>query len=268
MLPEELRSFQGIGQFGPAYQRMLEADSHAPGSVDRALLERMIRLCPETADFLYERHTPTAVSYERGSRPELERIVDPWQAAGGDAETLVAEVARFCSRLGRGADNDDLDALIVGGTEEEIIRRGFDWCTDVARVGCALCQVAGLPARLVMLANTDRPYWGHVIIEAHRDGAWGAVDTSTCVVYRDAGGRPATTWQLMNDPALIETCGKGKGYSNAGQFRAACIANYVVADRDRYDYTTSRVNDTYRSILEHSSRGWPGGLRWLHAENR
>ena len=222
MLPEELKRFQGIGQFGPAYRRMLQADSHAPGSVDVALLGEMVRLCDATAACLYTSHTPTAVSYVRGSRPELERIVAAWPPAGDDAQATVA----------------------------------------------ALCQVAGLPARLVMLADTELAYSGHVIIEAFRDSAWGAVDTSTCVVYRDAGGRPATTWQLMNDPALIETCGKGKGYSNAGQFRAACIANYVVADRDRYDYTTSRVNDTYRSILEHSSRGWPGGLRWLHAENR
>ena len=268
MLPEELKRFQGIGQFGPAYRRMLEADSHAPGSVDRALLDQMVRLCDATAPYLYTVHTPATVSHERGSRPELERIVAPWPAAGDDPEATVAALAAFCAHLGDGADNDDLDALIVGGTEEEIIQRGFDWCTDVARVGCALCQVAGLPARLVVLADTERAYSGHVIIEAFRDGRWGAVDTSTCVVYRDADGRPATTWQLMNDPALIETCGKGKCYSNAGQFRAACIANYAVADRDRYDYTTSGVNNTYRSILEHSALGWPGGLRWLHAEDR
>jgi hypothetical protein len=267
MLSQEVTTFQGIGQFGPAYRRMLEGDSHAPGSVDRVLLETMIRLCPQTAEYLYERHTPTSVAPTAGgSRPKLQQIVALWLAEEAEPETIVEHVAEFCSRLGAGVDNNDLDAITVGGTEEEIIARGFDWCTDVARVGCILCQVAGVPARLVLLANTDQAYSGHVIVEACRMGVWGAVDTSTDVVYRLADGRPATTWELMNEPDLIDACGKGKCYSSAGQFRAACIANYVAADHAKYDYTTRGVNAYYRLILEHSAAGWPNGLRWLHGE--
>ena len=48
----DLSRFTGLGQFGPAYRIMLENNSHAPGSVDRVLCERMIRLCPETAAYL------------------------------------------------------------------------------------------------------------------------------------------------------------------------------------------------------------------------
>ena len=267
MLPDELKSFQGIDQFGPAYRTMLERDSHAPGSVDRVILDQLVRLCPETADYLYREHTPTTAVYERGSRPQLEKILESVSQPGQNTEETIAAVAGFCSRIGRGADNDNLDTLIVGGTEEQIIARRFDWCTDVARVGCILTQVAGLPSRLVFLANTDLAYSGHVIIEAYRDGRWAAVDTSTCVLYRDPDGRPATTWHLMNSPDLIDACGHGKCYSNAGQFRAACIVNYSVAEHPTYDYATSGVNDYYRSILEHSARGWPAGLRWIHGED-
>lgn len=268
MIPAKLRPYQGLDQFGKAYRAMLDGDSHAPGSVDRVLAEQMVGLCNETAEFLYQRFTPTSVSYRQGTRPQLERIAERWSAPGTDAESVVAGVAEFCSQIGRGADNDDLDAVIVGGTEEEIIDRRFDWCTDVARVGCILCQVASVPARLVNLADTGRAYSGHVLIEAFRGGTWGTVDTSTNVVYRQADGRPATTWQLMNEPSCIEACGRGKCYSTPGQFRAACIANYPVADHRRYTYTTSKVNAYYRSILEESARGWPGGLRWLHGEDR
>ena len=44
----DISQFVGLSQFGPAYRFMLENDSHAAGSVDRVLAERMIRICPET----------------------------------------------------------------------------------------------------------------------------------------------------------------------------------------------------------------------------
>jgi hypothetical protein len=37
---------------------------------------------------------------------------------------------------------------------------------------------------------------------------------------------------------------------------------------ERYDYPVSSMNDYYRSILERSLQGWPGGLRWLHEEDK
>ena len=58
--------FSGIGQFGPAYRYMLENDSHAAGSVDRVLAQRMIRLCPETVEYLYGAHTLLDITYPRG----------------------------------------------------------------------------------------------------------------------------------------------------------------------------------------------------------
>lgn len=171
----DLSPFQGVGQFGRAYQIMLESDTHAPGSVDRVLVERMIRLCPQTAPYLYEAYTPTRVRYQKNSRPELERYVEQVVVPMKAVAERVVGMARFCLDLGK-EGSEDLDAMRIGGTEEEIIRRGSDWCTDVARVGCVLCQVAGLPARLVYLADTTQAYSGHVIIEVYRGGLWGAVD--------------------------------------------------------------------------------------------
>jgi hypothetical protein len=148
-----------------------------------------------------------------------------------------------------------------GGTEEAIIARGTDWCTDVARVGCALYQVAGFPSRIVSLFNLHAAYSGHVIVEVHRRGAWGAVDTNSGVVYRKDDGRPATMWDLMNDAEVVK-----RHDAQPSQFTGAGIANYRVRDSDFHDYTVSGLNDYYRTILSMAEQGWPGGLRWLHGE--
>jgi len=263
----DISAYQGISRFSRAYRVMAENDTHAPGSVDRVLLNEMVRLCPETAGYLYNRFTPTKVSYKKGTRPVLEKYVEEISSACNNEEELVDGVARFTSGLGEAADVD-IDSMLFGGTEEEIIERGSDWCTDVARVGCILCQVVGLPSRIVYLADTEKAYHGHAIIEVFRAGAWGAVDSVTSVVYRHPSGKPASTLDLMNSPDLINAhyTGKLTYYSNPGQFREAAVSNYFVSDWKNYDYTVSRVNPYQRSILEMSDKGWPGGFRWLHGE--
>jgi len=265
----DLSRYKGIAQFGTAYQVMLERDSHAPGSVDRVLLEQMVRLCAHTAPALYGASTPTDVLYRQRSRPELEHCVVEATADRGPDEERIEGIARFCAGLAASVDGQALSAMRLGGTEEQIVRRGSDWCTDVARVACALCQVAGFPARLVHLFDMTKAYSGHAITEVYRACAWGAVDAITAVVYRRADGRPATTWELMNDPTLAEAHQRKRttAYTTVSQFTGAAISNYSIRESSGYDYTISTVNEYCRSILRESERGWPGGLRWLHGED-
>ncbi|MCL4545163.1 MAG: hypothetical protein M1118_11300 [Chloroflexi bacterium] len=260
--------YRGRAIFGPAYACLYANDSHAPGSVDRVLLEEMVLLCTATAPALYIASTPTELRYRPGGRPALEQIVADLRARAPAEEELVAAVTCFCAGLAERVP-EGLDALRLGGTEEEIIARGSDWCTDLARVACALCQVAGLPARLVSLADTARAYSGHDIIEVYRDGAWGAVDPTTDVVYRHGDGAPASTWEIQRDPSLLVAHQRGDETpcSTPDQFRAAAVVDYGIWERERYDYTVSGLNDYYRAILEQANRGWPGGLRWLHEED-
>lgn len=56
----DLSQYMGLAQFGRAYQYMIQNDTHAPGSVDRLLTEQMVRLCLETADYLYNGRTGPA----------------------------------------------------------------------------------------------------------------------------------------------------------------------------------------------------------------
>ena len=266
---DNLSNYRGISQFGCAYQKMLGNDTHAPGSVDWVLWERLIRLCTETAGYLYKEYTPTQVRYEKGSRPTLESYLKESVGDCGSDEDKIKGIVRFTQRLGQNVVDESLDEMRFGGTEEEIIQRGSDWCTGVARVGCVLSQVAGIPARLINLFNTNQAYSGHVITEVYRGGVWGAVDPTTAVIYRKPNGIPASTWELMNQPQLIEVSSRGEStpYTTEGQFRAAGVSNYFIWEWKDFDYTVSSINDYYRSILEMSAQEWPAGLRWLHDED-
>ncbi|HWI64564.1 MAG TPA: transglutaminase domain-containing protein [Symbiobacteriaceae bacterium] len=231
---------------------MYANDSHAPGSVDRVLLEEMVFLCPETEAYLYTQFTPLDLRYRPGSRPVLEACLKQAVAGCGSPEEQVRAIVAHTSGLGASV-TDDLDALQLGGTEEEILQRSTDWCTDLARVGCLLFQLAGLPARILVLADTEQAYSGHVITEVYRSGVWGAVDTTTGTVYLDGQGRPRSAAAIMRS-------------GDVSQFRAVGVANYFVWEAGKYTYAVSGINPYLRPILEMSQRGWPGGLRWLHGE--
>lgn len=263
----DISRYQGVDQFGRAYKNMLENDTHAPGSVDWLLADMMVRLCDETADYLYTEYSFTSVCYEDGSRPVLERYLADAGASLGPFPDRVAGIVDFCQSLGERAAVD-LDGMRFGGTEEQIIARGSDWCTDVARVACAMCQVAGVPARLVSLFKLSQAHSGHAIVEVYMDGVWGAVDLLSGVVYRHSNGRPATTWELMNDERLVRTNWEGRSgfYADPRQFEGAAVCNYPIWRASDFDYTVSRLNDYTRQVLEMADAGWPGGLRWLHGE--
>jgi transglutaminase-like putative cysteine protease len=262
------RKYIGPRWLGPTYTAMMRRDPHAPGSVDRLLLARMIGIDPQTVDSLYAGRLARRVPYRMGSRPLLEVFVRRLAPNGASPEARIRATAKFVSQLGLDPA-PDLDSLRFGGTEEEIIARGSDWCTDVARVACALLQVAGVPSRLVFLADTRRAYSGHAIVEAYRAGRWGAVDPLTAVIYLTDSGEPATTWDLMAQPKLVRRHFQGRStpYTRAGQFRVAALAEYPIGRPDAYNYKVSRANPYYRSILKMSEQGWPGGLRWLHGED-
>jgi hypothetical protein len=265
---EDLSEYRGRRQLPRAYRVMFENDPHPPGSIDRILWDQMVRLSAATAPSLYSEFTPTRVAYAPGSRPELERLVQRLGIAEGSEEERVGVLARFAAGIVP-ASPVPLDQLKFGGSEEEIIARGSDWCTDVARVACGLSQVAGLPSRLVILEDTGRAYSGHTIVETWRSGTWGAVDPVRNLVYRTERGTPATTWDLMSRPGLLaaQAGASSDGDARLGQFSWAAIANYPLGTVDSVDYSIGPINQYYRTILSMSERGWPGGLRWLYEED-
>jgi Transglutaminase-like superfamily len=262
------RRYIGPRWFGPAYAAMMRLDPHARGSVDRELLATSVGLDARSAIPLYRPPASRRTHYRKGTRPILDAlargVAPPASGVEAGVRSLIDFVADHKPEPPR-----DIGSLRFGGTEEEIIARGSEWCTDLARVACALFQVAGFPSRMVFLADTSKAYSGHALLEVYRQNKWGAADPLDGVVYRGSGGAAASTWELMAQPELIALNSRGRGTPHArrGQFRTAAIAEYRLGRRGDHNYRISGINPYYRSILRMSERGWPGGLRWLHGED-
>ena len=261
-----LKRLKGINIFGKAYKIMLQNDPHPSNCVDRMLFEKMVLLCKETHKFLYSTYTPLKILYEKGKRPVLEEYLKNLIKKSKTQEGIIRKIANFTSSI-ENKFSGDINSVIVGGKEEDIIKRGTFWCTDIARVACALYQIAGFPSRIVYLVNPDRAYSGHAIVEVYRGGKWGAIDPLTSVVYFNE--KPVSVWELMKNPKLILKHSKGKNtpYTTPEQFKMAAISNYFIWEDKKYNYTEGKINNYYRSILEMAEKGWPGGLRWLHRED-
>ena len=222
----------------------------------------MIQWCPETEGILYGSGNPPGAPYRSGDRPELEAIARRQGWLERPLRARPEAIARFVADLAPHSTLP-LDQLRFGGTEEEIVARGSDWCPDVARVACAFAQVVGLPARLVILVDPSRAYSGHTIVEVWSEDRWGAVDAVRGRVHRTDEGAPASAADLAARPELRPGT---PGMPEEGAAWVA-IADYPLGPVESADYSVGRINDYYRTILSMSERGWPGGMRWLFGED-
>ena len=91
----DVSRYRGIHQFGRNYAFMLESDTHALDSVDRVLAENMVRLCAETVEFLYIGYSPPLATYQKGSRPQLERFVADTGACHGTNKDRIGRITKF-----------------------------------------------------------------------------------------------------------------------------------------------------------------------------
>lgn len=256
---------QGSGSLPIAYRRMLQLDVHAPNSVDRVLISKMIRLNETSANYLYRGYTPTQALYEPGSRPDLESAVRRALKIASLKSHVVSleslrQVTTYLAGIASSADDVPLEDLVFGGTEERILARPTDWCTNLARAACVMLHIAGAAARIVCLFNTARAYSGHQVIEAHLEGSWVCADPVNGFVYEKSDGRPASALAVMRERRASPS-------NRNGLFRAVFLVNYNPMMASTYHFTESRANAYYLSILNESSAGWPGGLRWLHGED-
>ena len=137
-----------------------------------------------------------------------------------------------------------------GGTEEMVIAKGSDWCHEVARVYSALCQVIGIPCRLVYTASEDD---GHVIAEAYWQGAWTLVDPMAAKVYVKPDGSPVSVLDLKAascEELVAYTSSREGYYVNPVFFKHLHVAEYWLTDSAMYDYSTSLCNSFYQRLLK------------------
>ena len=168
-------------------------------NVDFQLRREQVILCPDTVDFLYSEFTPTAVSYQRGSRPVLEQVVNETTAGcTNDRERMLA-LMRFCRDLYKKQWPRDMEQYIYGGTEEQLIEKGEHLCECLGRLLVGLCEVAGIPGRIVM-----HDIGGHITAELHLDGHWAYVDPRAGLYFLKPDGSFASAWELWHNPILLQ----------------------------------------------------------------
>jgi len=165
-------------------------------NVEYQLQHEHVILCPQTVDFLYGDFVQPP-RYERGARPQLEKIVaETTQGCKTDADKVLA-LMRLCrdlykKRTGAWAD------YIYGGTEERLIEKGEQLCECLGRLMTALCEVAGFPGRIVM-----HNIGGHFASEILVDGRWGYIDPRAGFYCLDRDGRFLSTWEIWQNPQCM-----------------------------------------------------------------
>lgn len=185
-----------LGKYGlpPPYPHQKAALGNCTAGIDMWQANHFVSYRAETASFLYGSYTPLKVNYRKGTFPMLEQIVERYTAGlTNDQQRALALLKRAVPELMAhpcippySADCPPDRAL----SEEDLLRSGLGWCNEQARVFARLCQVAGIPARLIFLFYSDND--GHVITEFYTDGKWHMADASWGCVF------PAADGQLMN----------------------------------------------------------------------
>jgi hypothetical protein len=167
---------------------------------------------PETAGYLYGEYTPKQIEYRKGTLPKYERVVAEYTAGVmGDREKAVALLTKALPRLVVHPAMPPLGPVCQTNRDlldEPLLDSGKGYCNEQARVFVRLCQVAGIPARMIFLFYADRTS-GHVVAEFLADGRWCMADNSWFCVFPDVNGR------LMS---AAECHGNGKALAGEAYF--------------------------------------------------
>ena len=230
---------------------VMAPDCQAGSTADRVYHRDAITLCDETVDYLYTRYTPLQLKYKPGSRPALEKIV---KRLTNNQMTDRQKALRLLAWVSAIPDLKPKYAgpVTCGVTEEENIRQRNGNCGDLACILVCLCQIAGLPARIVAHYGTPgldgKMLSGHAVTEIYLEKRWAYMDIRG-IVYEWPDRRLASAIDLIRFPELARiqpprvTRKIRPGYSTlkAESFfyarRVTKISNYFIWDAGQYKYT-------------------------------
>jgi hypothetical protein len=236
---------------------------YPPGTADWDQKAGQVALNEQTREYLYTAYTPLSVPYHVGSRPALERIVARVTNPSMTQREKALAILRYCHH-GFRVDWPAVlpqKTLFLNACEEEVLKLGGGQCEDRSRVIICLCQVAGIPARLVAVYSHFRPeenyalHGGHAIVEVCVEDGWAFFDSLADFYCEIPGGRIASLWDLRTQPDLVEKQ-PDRVYRDCGSTRekfiayrdeylstraVATLANYFVWDGWRYDWKWVRI---------------------------
>ena len=177
-LTEKAKLIKGYDVFGKEYGRMFRNDLHDINSIEHKLMQEMVRLDSISEPFLYGGYQ---ISY-----PMENNILYSFAQRfkrDNDLESIKSLI-HYTSQIATNY-NTPLDEMHFGGTEKEILDRGTNWCFDMARLAAVILDCLGMTSRFVFVANPDKEYHYHVLIEVFYNDSWGVVDPIYGYVFYD-----------------------------------------------------------------------------------
>ena len=194
-----------LGKYGlpMPFPQQKNALGNCTAGVDMWQANHFVGYCPETAGYLYESYTPTTLQYRPGAFPLCEKVVAQYTAGlATDREKALALLTRAIPELIAHPSIPPYSPDVRSDralSDDELLESGLGWCNEQARVFVRLCQIAGIPARLVFLFYSDND--GHVIAEFYADGRWCMADSSWGCVFPGADGKLMSAAQCHADAA-------------------------------------------------------------------
>ncbi len=159
--------------------------------IDRYQAYSSVPYREETAKYLYEQYTPTTLDYKKGTLPAYEKLVQKHLSClKSDREKAVHLLSKVLPVVVKHPTIPPCGDFIPGDralTDEELLASGSAWCNEQSRVFVRLCQVAGIPARMIFLNYSERSAQesglpSHVISEFYTEGRWSLADPTFSVL--------------------------------------------------------------------------------------
>jgi hypothetical protein len=191
-LPAWTASYVGKNGAPDGYRANPKPFGSSTRGLDRYQANQFIWYRPETAAYLYRDYTPLTVGYVPGTLPTFEKVAAQYTAGcATDTEKAVALLCKAMPAVLRHPTMPPCGPPVKADRnldDEELLKTGGGWCNEQARVFIRLCQVSGIPARMIHIFGQD-----HTIAEFYADGRWALADASNFFVVPGADGKLLST---------------------------------------------------------------------------
>ena len=252
----DLKPFIGRNGWPDARDRMIywknAADNgYLPGTVDYVLHDEQVALTPETERYFYSAEGVHLPDYQQGSRPFLEEVA---QRATRGCNSDRSKALALVRLIGNPDTSPYRDAAYhdmygpnyherpLGGSEEQVLRKGWHMCNEITRALVFLCQIARLPARTVFLFTDPLTLVdGHAVTEIFFDGKWNMVENNLGVMFLTQDGYFASVVELRDDAMIVNSrpdVGGGLCLCHACYTGPISILSYSIDNVGCYSYAT------------------------------
>lgn len=178
-LPAWLAPFEGKNGLPSAWKPRAMLASSVKG-LDRYQANHFVYYCPKTADYLDRDYTSLAVGYKPGTLPAFERLAAKYGAGAKSDTAKAVALLQAMPQFFRHPTMPPLGESVKPDRnllDEELLATDCGWCNEQARVFIRLCQVSGIPARMIHMFGQ-----GHTVAEFYAEGRWAVADASNFFV--------------------------------------------------------------------------------------